>query len=58
MNPNEPPDAAEFGLMRAYLARAGFSQAWIGEHTDTSLTRAENADMLKAAMKESPKDGE
>lgn len=49
---NEKPDAAEFGLLRAYLARQGVSQQWIGEHTDKDKTRAENAEMLKAAMKE------
>jgi len=27
--PNGPPDAAEFGLLRAYLARAGMSQKQI-----------------------------
>ena len=48
---NETPDAAEYGILRAYLARQGVPQQWIAEHTDSAKTRAENADMLKVAMK-------
>ena len=48
---DEIPDQAEFGLLRAYLARQGVSQQWIDANTDNTKTRAENADMLKAAMK-------
>jgi len=51
-NKDEAHTPQAFGLLRAYLAQQGFSQAWIGEHTDNSKTRGENADMLKAAMKE------
>ena len=48
---NEVPSHAEFGILRAFLARHGVSQQWITEHMDSTKTRAENADMLKAAMK-------
>lgn len=48
--PNEVPSAAEFGLLRAYLARAGVSQAqiteWIGVKPD-GRTRAEITSELK-----------
>ena len=53
-NPLEPAGAAEFGLLRAYLAREKFPQDWIKIHTDNSKPRAENARMLQVAMKELP----
>ena len=59
--PNDYPDAAEFGLLRAYLAINKFTQAWIKEvigNDPSAYTRAEIADLLKAAMKELPKAGE
>jgi len=54
-SPNETPSAAEFGLLRAYLARNGVSQAqikeWVGNKPD-GRTRAEIADGLKAHLVE------
>lgn len=51
-NKDEVHSPEAFGLLRAYLARQGFSQSWIQEHTDNSRTRGENADALKAAMRD------
>jgi len=54
-SPNETPSAAEFGLLRAYLARRGVSQAqiseWIGIKPD-GRTRAQITDELKAHLVE------
>lgn len=53
--PDGVPSAAEFGLLRAYLARAGVSQAqiteWIGVKPD-GRTRAEITDELKSHLLE------
>lgn len=56
--PDEMPDASEFGLLRAYLAQAGVSQAQIIEWIGTSpagRTRAEIAEALRAGLKGLPK---
>ncbi len=49
------PDAAEFGLLRAYLAQTGVSQAqiieWVGISPD-GRTRAEITDELKSHLLE------
>lgn len=57
--PNEKPDAAEFGLLRAFLAQQGFTQQWIQDNTGSpnELTRAEITSQLKEAMKILPKEG-
>jgi len=53
--PDEMPSAAEFGLLRAYLARNDVSQAqikeWVGIRPD-GRTRAEITDELKAHLLE------
>ena len=52
------PDAAEFGLLRAFLAINGFSQAWINDSIGTApdgRTRAEISAELRAALFTLPK---
>lgn len=54
---NEMPSAAEFGLLRAHLAIAGFSQAQITEAIGDKVndrTRAEIAAQLKEYLKNLP----
>jgi hypothetical protein len=49
-NPNGVPGAAEFGLLRAYLAQRGMSQVQINAaigNTPQGRTRAEIADALR-----------
>ena len=52
------PGAAEFGLLRAYLARAGVSQAtirsWIGTGAQ-GRTRAEIAAIMRERLRDLPK---
>lgn len=57
-SPNGVPTAAEFGLIRAYLARAGVSQAQVEAvigKTVNKRTRAQLADLLKLWLRELPK---
>ena len=55
---DEKPTAAEFGLLRAYLARIGVSQAQINSvigNTVNNRTRAQIANLLINWMKGLPK---
>lgn len=55
---NEMPDAAEFGLLRAYLALQGVSQADITSVIGSNVggqSRKEITDKLKAWFKTRPK---
>ncbi len=53
------PNAAEYGLYRAYLAQQGVPQSWIldvwGNGTVAGRSRGELAEQLRAAFKASPK---
>ena len=44
----------EFNQVQNQLSDAGFDQAWLDANTDIALTRRENAEKMKAGMKELP----
>jgi len=55
---NEVPNAQDFGLMRAYLAQQGFTQAWINATVGTApngRTREQITAELRTAMRTLPK---
>lgn len=55
--PDGYPSAAEFGLLRSWLARNGFSQQWIKDvigNNPGKYTRAELTELLKAALYDLP----
>lgn len=55
---DEKQTAAEFGLLRAYLAKIGVTQAQINAaigKTANKRTRAQIVDMLRAWLKDLPK---
>jgi len=57
-DPGTPPTAAEFGLLRAFLARNKFTQSWIQSvigNAPAGKTRAQITELLKAAIKVLPK---
>lgn len=56
--PNESPDAAEFGLLRAHLAGKGVSQAELDAVIGSNVggrTRAEISNSISAWLKTRPK---
>jgi hypothetical protein len=58
--PDAPVDAAAFGLLRAYLALQGVSQAQIREAiggNPAGRTRAEIVEQLRLWLKDRPKAG-